>query len=135
MMGLSVISTAAIWVAEASPSPAAPATESSGGGGGLDFGTVVPLVTGAGGALVVLLLVVFLFATDRVTTVGAVTRLREADNNRFTDMVAQRDSLVTALEQANDTANAATNNAKQSLELLRELGGGSGGGTRRRAGT
>ncbi len=109
MIGQSVLSTAAIWYADATPSPAPAAPTTA--GSGIDFGTLVPLVTGAGGALVVLLLVVFLFATDRITTVGAVTRLREADNNRFGDMVAQRDSLVTALEQANDTANAATNNA------------------------
>ena len=126
---MSAATTLALWLSEATPAPTPDKAGSS--GGGLDFGTLVPLVTGAGGALVVLLAVVFLFATDRITTVGAVTRLREADNNRFNDMVQQRDTLVRGLEQANDTANAATNNAKQSLELLRELGGG-GSGPRRR---
>lgn len=87
----------------------------------MDLNTLIPLVTGAGGALVVLLLVVFLFATDKITTVGAVRRLREADNNRFTDMLEQRDSLVVALERANSTAAAATDNAQQSLELIHDL--------------
>jgi hypothetical protein len=94
------------------------------------FTDLVPLVTGAGGALIVLMLFVFLFVSDRITTVGAVTRLREADNNRFNDMVAQRDSLVKALEQANTTSAAATESARQSLELLREAmppRGGRGG--------
>jgi hypothetical protein len=99
---------------EPSPAPASEIVK------GTSFTDLVPLVTGAGGALVVLLLVAWAFYSDRVTTTKAVARLREADNNRFNDMVAQRDSLVKALEQANNTSAAATESAKQSLELLRE---------------
>lgn len=101
-------------VVDPSPAPVTPEPH------GTSFIDLVPLVTGAGGALVVLLLGLHLFITDRITTVGAVLRLREADNNRFNDMVAQRDSLVVALEQANVTTATATDNARQSLELLRE---------------
>ena len=109
------------------PTPAASeAPASSGGGGGTSFTDIVPLVTGAGGALVVLLLVLYLFSTDKITTVGAVARLREADNNRFNDMVAQRDALVKSLETANNSAATANNNAQQSLALLREMRPGPG---------
>lgn len=87
----------------------------------MDFGALVPLITGAGGALVALLFFIFLFTLDKITTTGAVNRLREADNNRFNDMVEQRDSLVIALERANTTAASATDNAQQSLELLHEV--------------
>ena len=73
----------------------------------------------------VLLLVFSLFTFDRITTVGAVNRLREADNNRFTDMVDQRDALVVALERANSTAAVSADNAAQSLELLHEVMAGS----------
>lgn len=106
-----------VWLT-ATPSPA-PAVAPN-GAGGTSFTDIVPLVTGAGGALVVLLLVVWAFYSDKVISVSAVARLREADNNRFNDMVAQRDDLVKALELANATSAAATNNAQQSLALLRD---------------
>lgn len=111
--------TLALLVAAVEPSPAPEMTE--GGGGAFDLNTLIPLVTGAGGALVVLLLILYLFSSDRITTVGAVDRLRTADNNRFNDMVAQRDALVLALERANSTAAQATMNAQQSLSLLHEV--------------
>ena len=101
------------------PSPAPTVTELV--GKGTSFTDLVPLVTGAGGALVVLLLISYLFITDRITSVKAVTRLREADNNRFNDMVAQRDSLVVNLEKANDTTAVASLSAKQALELLHDF--------------
>ncbi len=63
----------------------------------------------------------YLFYSDKITTVGAVNRLREADNNRFNDMVAQRDSLVIALERANSTAAQATENSQQTLAVLHEV--------------
>lgn len=110
--------TLALRLAEASP---APAVVSGGGGDGTSFTDLVPLVTGAGGALVVLLLISYLFITDRITSVKAVTRLREADNNRFNDMVAQRDSLTVNLEKANDTTATATLSAKQALDLLHDF--------------
>lgn len=103
---------------DASPPPVPSVT--TGGGGGTSFTDIVPLVTGAGGALVVLLLVVYAFYSDKIISVGAVTRLREADNNRFNDMVAQRDDLVKALELANSTSATAVDNSKQSLALLRD---------------
>lgn len=109
--------TLAFRLAEASPAPAV----TGGGGDGTSFTDLVPLVTGAGGALVVLLLISYLFITDRITSVKAVTRLREADNNRFNDMVAQRDSLVVNLEKANETTAVASVSAKQALELLHDF--------------
>lgn len=112
-----------------SPSPG-PATEMTGGGGGLDFNAILPLLTGTGGALAVLLLVFYLFQSDRITTSKAVDRLREADNNRFNDMVDQRDTLVIGLERANATAATSADNAAQSLELLHEVMAGATPATR-----
>lgn len=110
-------------VAVARPS-AVPADPAGGGdSGGPSFTSVIPYVTGAGGALVVLLLGIWFFLTDKITTIGAVARLREADNNRFNDMVAQRDSLVKALEVANTAAAEATRSSIQALDLLRQAVG------------
>lgn len=107
----------ALITATPSPAPTAP-TEVNDVPGFLDL---VPLITGAGGALVVLLLFAYLFLNNKIVTTKSVETLREADNNRFNDMVAQRDRLVNSLEQANTTTAGATENAKQSLELLRDL--------------
>jgi hypothetical protein len=71
--------------------------------------------------LVVLLVVLWMFLTDKITTVAAVARLREADNNRFTDMVAQRDALVASLEKSNESLSVATRSAQQSLDLVKDL--------------
>lgn len=111
------------------PSPTS-ATEMTGGGGGLDFTSILPYLTGSVGALAVLLLVFFLFATDKITTTEAMERLREADNNRFGDMVAQRDNLVIGLERANNTSAVSADNAAQSLELLHEIMAGQPPATR-----
>lgn len=105
----------------ATPTPApTPATEVTHVPGFFD---VIPLVTGAGGALVVLLLFAYLFLNNKIVTTKSVETLRAADNNRFEDMMAQRDSLVKSLEQANTTTSAATEASRQSLELLRDLAG------------
>lgn len=109
-------------VLAASPDPSTGGgTSDAGGGGGPTFESIVPLITGAGGALVVLAAVMWMFVTDKITTTGAVARLREADNNRFNDMVAQRDSLVKALEESNTTSATATESARQSLAILRDI--------------
>lgn len=109
----------------ASPSPT-PSPVPKSGGTSVGFTDVVPLVTGAGGALVVLLLFAYLFLNNKIITTKSVETLREADNNRFNDMVSQRDSLVTALEQANATSASASANAQSSLELLRDAMGRGG---------
>lgn len=111
-----MLSHALGFLLDVSPPPAT----TGGSGGGTSFTDIVPLVTGAGGALVVLLLVVWAFYSDKVISVSSVGRLREADNNRFNDMVAQRDDLVKALELANSTCATAVDNSKQSMALLRD---------------
>jgi hypothetical protein len=106
-------------IVEASPSPVPDSGGS--GGGGTSFTDLIPLVTGAGGALVVLMLIAYLFLTDRIVSVGAVTRLREADNLRFNDMVDQRDRLTVGLEKANETTAISAANQQSTLDLLHEV--------------
>lgn len=99
----------------------APVTTGGGGGSSVNFGDILPYVAGPAGALVVLLLILFLFATDRITTVGSVKLLREADNNRFSDVVVQRDNLTAALERANAAMSLSASNQQQTLVLLHDL--------------
>lgn len=118
--------TLALRLAEVSPSPAATVVDQVSASPD-SITSLIPYVTGAGGALVVLLLVSYLFITDRISSVATVTRLRESDNNRFNDMVAQRDALVLALEKANETTASASANANYAMDLVQQILRGGGG--------